>query len=236
LTTNILNTMDKEVALKVDVMSFAYRDGKAIVLPRFELRAKEIVVIAGRSGAGKSTLLHLATGVLALNRADGSVSVGTHELAGCSQTERDSLRPHIVGWVPQRAHLISALNVFDNVMLPISMGVRKQSTRSDYVARAKQLLRDAGIDSIANALPSNISVGQASRACAARALVANPRLLCADEPTAALDRESADAMARLFAHYVEDGGAALIATHDRAFVESLARESSAVRTIDLEAT
>jgi putative ABC transport system ATP-binding protein len=227
--------MGRETVLKVDVMSFAYRDGKAIVLPRFELHAKEIVVVAGRSGAGKSTLLHLVTGVLALDRKDGSLCVGTSELAGLSQSERDSLRPHIVGWIPQRAHLISALNVFDNVMLPISMGVRKHSAQGDDVARVKQLMHDAGIDGIANASPTSVSVGQASRACAVRSLVANPHVLCADEPSAALDRESADAMARLFARYVHDGGAALIATHDHAFVESLARESNLVRTINLEA-
>jgi putative ABC transport system ATP-binding protein len=223
-------------ALKLDVGAFTYADGKSIVLPSFELQRGEIVVLSGRSGSGKSTLLHLVTGVLALKRAQGTIRTGEIELADLSQAARDHLRPHTIGWVPQRVHLISALSVFDNIMLPITLGsTQKSKTKDEFVTRAIALMKEAGIADLANALPAKVSVGQASRACVVRALVANPRVLCADEPSAALDRESAEAVAKLLTRYAFDGGAALIASHDAAFIDALKTHSENVRTLSLEA-
>jgi putative ABC transport system ATP-binding protein len=237
-----MTKQDNTAALCVNVNAFAYANGKPISLPSFELRPSEIVVLSGRSGSGKSTLLNLVSGVLALARLQGSIRVDDLELAGLAQATRDRLRPHTIGWVPQRVHLISALNVFANVMLPISFGHASDSAtadslsaKSDFSARALALMREAEIDALEHALPAQISVGQASRACVVRALVARPRVLCADEPSAALDRNSSAAIARLFARYAHEGGAALIASHDAAFTASLEYESQNVRTLSLEA-
>jgi putative ABC transport system ATP-binding protein len=238
----MMTKTDNTAALSVSVNAFAYPNGKPIALPSFELHRGEIVVLSGRSGSGKSTLLHLVTGVLALTRSQGSIRIADLELAGLTQTARDRLRPHTIGWVPQRVHLISALNVFENVMLPLTFGRSNERTTksdmasaTDFSARAKALMKDAGVDTLERALPAKISVGQASRACVVRSLVANPRVLCADEPSAALDRENAEAIARLLARYVQQGGAALIASHDATFIASLERESKNVRTLTLEA-
>jgi putative ABC transport system ATP-binding protein len=207
-----------------------------IALPQFALKSGEIVVLSGRSGCGKSTLLHLITGVLALARAQGSIRIATQELAGLSQGERDRLRPTVVGWMPQRVHLISALSVFDNVMLPILLGdARGAQDLHSLRLNASALLTAAGIGALAGSQPSSLSVGQASRACAARALIANPQLLCADEPSAALDRDSAKAIAAMIAKYVQGGGAAVIASHDRAFIDALDDAHIAVTEISMDA-
>jgi putative ABC transport system ATP-binding protein len=231
------NNNDSSI-LSVRIDAFRYESNAsnaAISLPEFDLKRGDVLVVSGRSGSGKSTLLHLATGVLALSRAQGSLHVGATELAGLSQVERDRLRPHIVGWIPQRVHLISALSVIENVMLPFTMGASSSPAIATLRGRARTLLDEVGIAALENASPAKLSVGQASRACAVRALVANPKLLCADEPSAALDRESANAIVRVFARYVREGGVALVASHDQSFIEALRTEVSSTRTISLEA-
>jgi ABC-type lipoprotein export system ATPase subunit len=222
----ISSNADSPQVLKVDVPAFSYRSAEkssrsSVALPIFNVATGEIVVLSGRSGSGKSTLLHLLTGVLAFGREEGSIELAGKEIATLSQRERDRLRPYLVGWMPQRVHLISALSVLDNVMLPLTLGEGKGATQE----RANALLGEADISELANALPSTLSVGQASRVCAARALVANPRLLCVDEPSAALDQASAQVIARMLTSYVRGGGAAVIASHDRVFIEALRGQS-----------
>lgn len=220
--------------LEIAISAFVYSGGTRIALPNFALSSGEIVVLTGRSGSGKSTLIHLLTGVLALGREHGRIRLGDVELAGLDPRARDRLRPNQIGWIPQRVHLIGALSVIDNVLLPISLGVKASSdAHSRARSRAVCLLEAADIGAIANTAAASLSVGQASRACVARALVASPRVLCADEPSAALDRTSAEAIARLFGVYVRDGGAAVVASHDRAFIDALHEQSKSVREIAL---
>ncbi len=222
-------------ALTVRIEAFRYNDAAVIALPQFDVNAGDTVVVSGRSGSGKSTLLHVATGVLALARTQGSVKLSGLELAELAQIERDCLRPYQVGWIPQRVHLISALNVIDNVLLPFTMSRGASTSRNAFRPRARELLADVGLAQYENAMPSTLSVGQASRVCAVRALVAKPVLLCADEPSAALDRESANAIAQVFARYVREGGSALIASHDQAFIDTLGTLAPSVRTLSIDA-
>ncbi len=229
------NTASESLIADIRVAAFRYASGATIALPDIAIEAGEIVIVSGRSGSGKSTLLHLTTGVLALRREQGSLGVAGVDLADVSQKERDALRPCIVGWMPQRVHLLHPLSVLENVLVPISMAMRTtRNTMVDARVRAHTLLDAAGIATIADKMPNAISVGQASRACAVRALLAKPKLLCADEPSAALDRENSTALAKLIASYVREGGTALIASHDFAFVERLKHESESVREIVLK--
>jgi putative ABC transport system ATP-binding protein len=220
--------------LQVNVADFGYANARRLALPTFNVRAGEIVVLSGRSGSGKSTLMHLTTGVLALAKSQGDIRVGEHSLAGLDQGARDRLRPYVIGWAPQRVHLISALSVIENILLPITMTSRAPSEVT-LKERVASLMNDAEIASIAQSSATNVSVGQAARACVVRALIANPALLCADEPSAALDEKSANAIANLIASYAQSGGAALIASHDASFVAALEQRANSVRTISLEA-
>jgi len=177
----------------------------------FNVRSGAILLLRGASGAGKSTLLHLLAGVLPVGPEAGSVSIAGRELSGLSVAQRDRLRPFLVGWMPQRLCLLETLTVRENVLLPLALAGKSDAEGG---RRADQLLRSLEIDQLGARRPVAISVGQAARVSLARALVAHPRLLLADEPTAALDADSANLVASALADFVAAGGAAVIASHD----------------------
>lgn len=182
----------------------------------FDVNAGSILLLRGASGAGKSTLLHLIAGVLPVAPACGSVSIAGQEISGLPVAQRDRLRPFLVGWMPQRLSLIETLTVRENVLLPLAL-----AGRTDDGHRADQLLRTLEIDALEARRPVAISVGQAARVSLARALASRPKLLLADEPTAALDAASVTLVAGVLADFVSSGGAAVIASHDAALQDKL---------------
>ncbi len=182
-----------------------------IAFGNITLAAGTLLLVRGPSGCGKSTLLHLLGGVLPMGIGNGSAVLDGRELAGISASARDHLRPSIVGWMPQRQFLINGLSVRDNVLLPLLLkGKASPATR----ARADALLAALAIAELADQRPATLSVGQAARASLARALLARPKLLLADEPSAALDDMSSTLVAALITTFVSDGGAAIVASHD----------------------
>ena len=134
--------------------------------------------------------------------------------------------------MPQRLCLIETLTVRENVLLPLAL-----AGKSDVEGRrrADELLRTLDIEMLAARRPVAISVGQAARTSLARALVAQPRLLLADEPTAALDATSANLVAHAIATYAESGGAAVVASHDPQLREMLGQclPQGSVHTLEL---
>lgn len=198
----------------------------------FDVGAGTVLLVRGASGAGKSTLLHLLAGVLPLAREAGTVSIAATEIAGLSVARRDQLRPFVVGWMPQRLCLIETLTVRENVLLPLALAGKSDA---EGRRRADELLRTLDIEMLAARRPVAISVGQAARASLARALVARPKLLLADEPTAALDATSANLVAHAIATYAESGGAAVVASHDPQLREMLGQclPHGSVHTLEL---
>ncbi len=170
-----------------------------------------LLLVRGPSGCGKSTWLHLLAGVLPVAAGSGSVRLDDRELAGMPMRARDQLRPQVVGWMPQRQFLLAGLNVRDNILLPVSLQKQADATAR---SRAESLMRALAISDLSDARPATLSVGQAARVSLARALLAAPRLLLADEPSAALDEVSASLVAGQIAGYVDSGGAAIVASHD----------------------
>lgn len=170
----------------------------------------EQVAIMGPSGCGKSTLLHVLTGVLAADRGD--VRVLGHEMAGLSPKQTARLRLERMGMVFQFGDLISELTLAENVGLPLRLlGVSPAVTQRRVMA----LLERLGIAEVGARRASEVSGGQAQRAAVARALVHEPALVLADEPTGALDTVSADTvMAALTQTAREAGAALLVVTHD----------------------
>lgn len=167
----------------------------------FRIDAGETVAIIGPSGCGKTTLLNLIAG---LDRP----SSGRIEWLGLGPP--DALRPGRIGVVFQSANLISALTAVENVELPILLG---HGTKAE--ARALAALAAFGVETLAAKLPEYLSGGQADRIAVARAIVTNPQLIVADEPTGQLD-QAAGAMLvdRLLAWGRQSGSAIVIATHD----------------------
>jgi ABC-type lipoprotein export system ATPase subunit len=175
-----------------------------------EIHAGELVAVVGRSGSGKSTLLHVAGGLVAPSQ--GEVAVGGRLLGTASATERAELRRRTIGFVFQFFHLLPHLTVRDNVALPLLLdGARTRDARE----RADDVLDAVGLADRAAHLPSELSGGQLQRSAIARALVSDPDVVLADEPTGNLDATTASEVLDLLVSKVRDRNVALVlVTHD----------------------
>ena len=182
------------------------------------IRAGETVSVAGRSGSGKSTLLHLAAGIE--TPSQGTVRLGGQELAGLPDSERSRLRGRFVGLVFQFFHLVPYLSVRENVLLPARIaGVRRVpdggGAPAEVGAAADRLLSAVGLEGRAREPARRLSGGEMQRTAIARALLLQPALLLADEPTGNLDARGAARVADLLFRLVGERGAGLLlATHD----------------------
>jgi ABC-type lipoprotein export system ATPase subunit len=182
----------------------------------------ELVALVGKSGSGKSTLLHLAGG---LDVPDsGRVCLGDRDVGSLDIAERARLRRREIGFVFQFFHLIPTLTVLENVELPLLLDGAKRGTRG------RELLGRVGLADRADHLPGELSGGEMQRAAVARALVARPRLLLADEPTGNLDSSTGEDVLRLLREEVqEEGTALLMVTHD---AEAASRADRVHRLVD----
>lgn len=179
-----------------------------------EILRGERAVIMGRSGSGKSTLLSLL-GCLDLPTKGAYLFEG-EDVSALDDERLSRLRNEKIGFVFQAFHLLPGLSVLENVMLPLEYrksGDRRLSSREEEWA--KELLRVVGLDHRLEHRPGELSGGERQRAAIARALVNEPRLLLADEPTGALDSASQGAILELFLKLHERLGTTLvIVTHD----------------------
>jgi putative ABC transport system ATP-binding protein len=175
-----------------------------------EVQRGEQLLLAGPSGSGKTTLLAVAAGLL--TPRDGEVILVGNSLPHLSQSARSRIRSQNVGFVFQRANLLSGLTVTENVMLAGRLaGMSKRGAS----IRAEQLLEQLGVARLSSRYPRELSVGEEQRIAVARALVHGPALVLADEPTGSLDSAAGDAVARALSEAVEKAGSAIIlATHD----------------------
>jgi ABC-type lipoprotein export system ATPase subunit len=177
----------------------------------FTLDAGEFVVVTGPSGAGKSTLLHVAGGLDAPD--NGTVAVGGQDIWGKSAGSRAAFRRRNLGFVFQFFNLVPMLTAVENVSLPLVLdGVPARSAD----ARAEELLERVGLRDRARHRPAELSGGQMQRVAVARALVARPSLILADEPTGNLDSHSSTEVLNLLRSLSdEDGAAVVLVTHDQ---------------------
>ena len=172
----------------------------------------EIVSIVGASGAGKTTLLHIL-GTLALPDA-GTLTVGGQSTSGMSRRELSSFRNAHLGFVFQFHRLLPEFNALENVMMPAWIAGQKDSgTRS----RATQLLKELGLGHRLDHNPAELSGGEQQRVAVARALMNEPSVLLADEPSGNLDSENASALYDLFFDLRERLGQTIVlVTHNEA--------------------
>jgi putative ABC transport system ATP-binding protein len=187
-----------------------YREGdtERVVLRGVDLSvtAGEIVVLLGRSGSGKSTLLNLVAGID--RPTSGTVRVEGVDVAALSETARTRLRRRRIGFVFQFFNLIPTLTVEENLRLPLELnGVDGARGRT----RALDLLGEVGLGDRAASFPDRLSGGEQQRVAVARALVHDPALVLADEPTGNLDAESARQVLALLAGLVRRAGKTVIA-------------------------
>ena len=172
-----------------------------------EVPAGQFVAVRGHSGSGKSTLLALVGG-LAVPSA-GDVRVADRLVSGMSSAERAGFRAEKLGFVFQMFHLLPYVNVLDNVLVGSTLEDR-QAARE----RARELLRQFGLEARLTHRPSQLSAGERQRVAMARALLNEPPLLLADEPTGNLDPESAATLLDHVERFHGAGGTVLLVTHD----------------------
>ena len=182
--------------------------------------AGEMVAITGPSGSGKSTLLHALCGVLRPD--EGEVRLGDEVVTAMSEDARSRLRRTRVGVLFQFGQLIDELTLAENVALPLILERRK---RAEALETAQAWLTRVGVADLAGELPGEVSGGQAQRAALARALVTNPGVLFADEPTGALDSRAGEAMMELITDVAaEEGLTVVLVTHDARIAAHADRE------------
>ncbi|HEY3119456.1 MAG TPA: ABC transporter ATP-binding protein [Vicinamibacteria bacterium] len=172
----------------------------------------EYVAIAGPSGCGKSTLLSIL-GLLD-TPSDGSYTLDDKPVQGLDLGQRARIRNRQVGFIFQSFNLIGDLTVFENVELPLSYRGMRSAERA---TRVKEALERVGMAHRAKHLPSQLSGGQQQRVAVARALVGQPSILLADEPTGNLDSKNGDAVMDLLRELHRNGSTICMVTHDPRF-------------------
>lgn len=191
---------------------FTGRQEKEQVLKNIDMDIYEgdFTVIMGSSGAGKSTLLYALSGMD--NITDGKVLYRGKEISAYKEQQMAKLRSLDFGFVFQQAHLVSSLSLFENVAVAGYLDDKKDA---DTVRkRAEELLEGMNVEMARDRFPSEVSGGEAQRAAIARAVINNPGLLFADEPTGALNKRNSEEVMNLLTRLNENGQSILMVTHD----------------------
>jgi len=194
------------------------------------VEAGEFVAVMGASGSGKSTLLHILGAVDTLDR--GSVTFEGNELAAQSNGWRETYRNHDVGFVFQFYHLLPELNLLENIFLPCMVGTSTLGWfRGGSAARdkARKIMDTVGLSERARHRPKELSGGERQRAAIARALVNQPKLLLADEPTGNLDATTGKGIMAVLEQLHAAGQTIVMVTHD---ADVAARAGRSVHLVD----
>ena len=173
-----------------------------------DVKYNEMVVVRGPSGCGKTTLLLAAGGLLA--PSSGDVEINGKMPYQLSASERADLRAESIGFVFQQFHLVPYLTVLENILVPTFTGRQTPNATK----RAKDLVEEMGLKNRENHLPSELSTGEKQRVAVARALLNDPGLIIADEPTGNLDGENGRAVMGMLRKLADDGRAVMVVTHD----------------------
>lgn len=192
--------------------SFAHNGGQIHILSHvdFELYEGDFTVIMGASGSGKSTMLYALSG---MDRATaGSVIYGGKDLVTMKEKELAKLRHTDFGFIFQQMHLVGNLSLFENIA--VAGYLNKNKSSAEIKDRTEKLLVRMGISHIKTHLPSQVSGGEQQRCAIARAVVNNPKLLFADEPTGALNRSNTTEVLNLLTELNQAGQSILMVTHD----------------------
>jgi putative ABC transport system ATP-binding protein len=194
-------------------LRFSYTKDQEFIFPDLYCEAGSTLLITGDSGKGKTTYLHLLAGLL--QPTSGEILIDKTDLVSLSEKKTDRYRGKNIGVVFQKSYFIAALTVLENLQMASWLATGKKHTK-----RAKRLLEQLGIENQASKLPSQLSIGQQQRVSIARALINEPKVLLADEPTSSLDDKNAEKVIDLLTSLSKEYKAALlIVTHDNRIKE-----------------
>ena len=198
--TNISKTFEASKKLKViKNLSYTFNKGK-------------IYSLMGPSGSGKSTLLNLIS--LIDNPSNGSIKFNDHEINYTEKEEKDKFRAKKIGIVYQQNNLLPDFTSLENIYLA---GLSINNDKDFAVSKAKQLLKKIGLSNRADHYPSQLSGGEAQRIAIARAIINDPEIILADEPTGSLDMRTAKIIFNLLRDQKRSNRLIIFATHNRFF-------------------
>ena len=190
--------------------SFPQSGGAVLDQVDVELYVRDFTVVMGPSGAGKSTLLYALSGMDRVTL--GEIIYRGEPISSFSENQMARLRSREFGFVFQQTHLVSNLTLYENVA--VAGYVSKKRQPQETAKRASALLEQMNVGNAKNRLPNQVSGGEAQRAAIARAMINDPGLLFADEPTGALNRSNSEEVLDLLSQLNRDGQSILMVTHD----------------------
>lgn len=189
-------------------ITFSYNKDQNFIMPDLFCQAGSTILVTGNSGKGKTTYLHILAGMLQPN--SGEILIDNTNFTNLKGSKADKFRGKNIGVVFQKSHFIASLSVLENLEMASWLATGKKHTK-----RAKELLNKLDILEQAHKQPSQLSVGQQQRVSIARALMNEPKVLLADEPTSSLDDKNADNVIELLESLSKEYKAVLIiVTHD----------------------
>lgn len=196
--------------LQTHQLTFRYADSATTFsFPDISTSANNTTLILGKSGTGKTTLLHLLG--LLLTPSSGNIILNNKELSNLSGKELTDIRAKNFGIIWQKMHFVASLNVQENLLLSNYLANKKQATE-----QLKNLANQLGISDLLNKKTYQLSGGEQQRVSIARALMNQPSVILADEPTSNLDDENCERVANLLSEQAQHIGASLIiVTHDQ---------------------
>ena len=195
--------------LATNQLTFQYSPAKQFAFPDVRCADREALLILGRSGTGKTTLLHLLA--LLLKPDSGSVTINQTDMTQLSPAQTVAFRARHVGIVFQKPHFVSSLSVLDNLLLANYLAGQQQNKE-----RARQLAAQLGFGDHLSKKTHQLSQGEQQRVSIARAVMNQPQVILADEPTSNLDDDNTERVVRLLREQSEQIGASLIVvTHDQ---------------------
>jgi ABC-type lipoprotein export system ATPase subunit len=189
-------------------ITFSYQEDQTFLMPDLHCDAGNTILITGDSGKGKTTYLHLLAGML--QAKTGEIVIDGTNLNNLSNKKRDQFRGQNIGLVFQQSHFLQAFTVLENLEMASTLSSGKANSQ-----KAKELLTRLGLKTQMHKKPHQLSLGQQQRASIARAVINEPKLILADEPTSSLDDKNASQVIELLTQLSKDYKAALvIVTHD----------------------
>ena len=202
--------------LEVKDLSKSYivnkRQNNVLKNVNFSVEEGEMIAVMGPSGSGKSTLLYTVSGMDKMTA--GEVLFCGKELSKMSDKELSEIRLKEMGFVFQQMYMLKNLTVLDNIILPAMQAKKEGETRKDIVERGHDLMRRLDIIDVADNDINEVSGGQLQRACICRSLINNPKMIFADEPTGALNRQSADEVMDELVKLNNAGATIMLVSHD----------------------
>jgi|TARA_B100001059_G_C17686835_1_gene502783 lipoprotein-releasing system ATP-binding protein len=198
------------ISLKNITKTFKGLDAPVLSNLNLQLNKSENIAISGVSGSGKSTLLHLMAGLDYPN--SGSVHLNNENIGSLSQNDLSIIRNQLIGFIYQSHHLLPDFSALENVVMPLLIrGGKYQSNHN----KAIKILKKLGLSNRLDHYPHQLSGGERQRVAIGRALINEPQIILADEPTGNLDRSNAKVVFDLFINLAKEYGSSIVlVTHD----------------------